>query len=91
MVLCGVLSGLIPLGTSDVLASAEARTKVTRQADLPRSSYAIDGTASQLVESDDAKFNGFAAKVRSDIDRLALTARAPLSAASGGAPGVPER
>jgi subtilisin family serine protease len=47
-----------------------AKTKVARQADLPRYSYPIAGTASQLVESDGATFGVFAGKVRADIERI---------------------
>jgi hypothetical protein len=50
--------------------AAETKIKVTRQADLPRSSYVIAGTATQFVESPDEQFNAFAAKVRADVDRL---------------------
>lgn len=46
------------------------KTKVARQADLPRYSYPIAGTASQLVESDGATFGVFAGKVRADIERI---------------------
>ena len=53
----------------DALA-AEAKTKVAKQVDLPRFSYAIPGTASQFVESDAATFAPFAAKVRADIDNV---------------------
>ena len=41
-----------------------------QQADLPRSSYAIVGTASQFVEAPDGRFNPFASKVRADIERI---------------------
>jgi hypothetical protein len=51
-------------------AAAETKIKVTKQADLPRSSYVIVGTASQFVESTDEQFNPFASKVRADIERV---------------------
>jgi len=66
----GTLTCLIMLGGGGLSAGAEAKTRVTRQADLPRSSYAIGGTASQFVEADDAKFNAFAARVRSDLEHV---------------------
>ena len=47
-----------------------AKTRITRQADLPRFSYPIAGTASQFVESDAATFDPFAVKVRADIDTV---------------------
>ena len=47
-----------------------AKTKVTRQADLPRFSYSVAGSASQFVESDAATFAAFATRVRADIDSI---------------------
>jgi hypothetical protein len=44
------------------------KKKVTSEADLPRFSYPLTGTASGLVQADDATFSAFAAKVRSDVD-----------------------
>ncbi len=46
------------------------KKKVTSQADLPRFSYPLTGTASELVQADDATFNAFAAKVRTDLDAM---------------------
>ena len=46
------------------------KKKVTSQADLPRFSYPITGRASELVQADDATFNAFAAKVRTDVDTV---------------------
>lgn len=54
---------------SDVtFAQAPAKKVVKSEADLPRFNYPIPGTATQLLTSDDATFNAFAAKVRSDVD-----------------------
>lgn len=50
--------------------AVEAKTRITKQADLPRFSYPIAGTASQFVEGDAATFDPFAAKVRADIDSV---------------------
>ncbi len=47
-----------------------AKKKVTSQADLPRFSYPVTGSASQLVQADDAAFNAFAMKVRADLDTI---------------------
>lgn len=44
--------------------------KVTSQADLPRFSYKVSGSASSLVQANDATFNAFAAKVRADLDTV---------------------
>jgi len=72
IVLCSVLSCLLLVGSPGVFAEADAKTKtkVTKQADLPRFSYGIAGTAAQFVESDDATFNAFATKVRSDLEHV---------------------
>jgi subtilisin family serine protease len=42
---------------------------VRSAADLPRFSYALKGTATSLLESDDATFGVFAMQVRRDVDR----------------------
>lgn len=50
------------------------KQKVTSQADLPRFTYPIKGSASELLQSDDATFDAFASKVRSDLTaRFAIT------------------
>jgi len=38
--------------------------------DLPRFTYPVKGSASGLIEADDATFNAFAAKVRADLDSI---------------------
>ena len=50
--------------------AADAKPKITRQADLPRFSYRLPGSASQFVESDEATFGPFAAQVRADVDKV---------------------
>jgi subtilisin family serine protease len=47
-----------------------AKKKVSSQSDLPRFSYPITGPASELVQTDDASFNVFAAKVRGDLESI---------------------
>ena len=46
------------------------KKKVNSQADLPRFSYPVTGSASDLVQADDATFNAFAAKVRTDLETI---------------------
>jgi subtilisin family serine protease len=53
-----------------VYSQSGAKKKVTSQADLPRFSYPVTGTASELVQADDATFNAFAAKVRRDLSTI---------------------
>ena len=47
-----------------------AKKKVNGQTDLPRFTYAVQGSASELVQADDATFSRFAAKVRADLDGI---------------------
>jgi subtilisin family serine protease len=49
---------------------SSAKKKVVSQSDLPRFSYAISGLPSDLVQADDATFNRFADKVRSDLESV---------------------
>ena len=51
-------------------AWAAGKTVVRTQNDLPRYNYPVAGTASELLTSDDATFNAFAAKVQADVDSL---------------------
>ena len=44
------------------------RVVITKQADLPRFSYPIEGTATAFVEADTKTFDVFAAKVGHDVD-----------------------
>jgi hypothetical protein len=44
------------------------KNKVTSQSDLPRFTYPVKGSASGLLQSDDATFNAFASKVRADVE-----------------------
>jgi subtilisin family serine protease len=50
-------------------SAALAQKKVVKtEDDLPRFNYPISGTATELLQSDDATFNAFAAKVKTDVD-----------------------
>jgi subtilisin family serine protease len=51
-------------------APATQKKAVTSDSDLPRFSYPVDGTASALVNADDATFNLFANKVGADVDSM---------------------
>jgi hypothetical protein len=42
------------------------KKKVTSQSDLPRFTYPVGGSASELLQSQDTTFNGFSSKVRAD-------------------------
>jgi subtilisin family serine protease len=52
------------------LAQAPAKKVVKTEADLPRFNYPLTTTATELLQSDDATFNAFAAKVRADVDSV---------------------
>ena len=49
---------------------ANSKKIVTSQADLPRFNYPIKGSASDLLQSDDATFYAFVSKVRADLDSV---------------------
>jgi hypothetical protein len=65
MAACGSLLLQVP-----ALAQAPAKKIVRTQDDLPRFNYPLSGTATQLLQSDAATFNVFAAKVRTDVDSV---------------------
>jgi subtilisin family serine protease len=73
----GIL-GLIAFALATVVASPAlrcaaqdgSRKVVHSEADLPRFNYPVTGTATELLQSDDATFNGFADKVRADVDSV---------------------
>jgi subtilisin family serine protease len=51
-------------------AQSPAKKVVKTENDLPRFNYSIAGTATDLLNSDDATFNIFAAKVQADVDSV---------------------
>jgi len=59
-----------------ILLVPEARSqttgkkKVNNQSDLPRFTYPLTGSASDLLQADAASFNPFAAKVKADLDSI---------------------
>jgi subtilisin family serine protease len=60
---------LLAIGTAaHAQASAPTKQVITKQADLPRFSYPIAGTATKFVEADAPTFDAFAAKVGHDVD-----------------------
>ncbi len=65
-----LVAGTLCIAPASDAVAADAKTRITKQADLPRFSYPIAGTASQFVESDAATFDPFAAMVRADIDNV---------------------
>jgi hypothetical protein len=68
-VLCAAM--LATLGQVADAATAAARAApvpVRRAADMPRFSYALKGSATSLLESDDATFGAFAMQVRRDVE-----------------------
>jgi subtilisin family serine protease len=65
-VLCAAM--LATLGQVADAATGAAPVPVRSAADLPRFSYAVAGSATSLLESDDATFGAFAMQVRRDVD-----------------------
>jgi subtilisin family serine protease len=53
-----------------VRSQTTGKKKVNNQSDLPRFTYPLTGSASDLVQSDAATFNAFAAKVKADLDSV---------------------
>ncbi len=66
LALSAALATLIAL--SDASAQAVAKKAVKTLDDLPRFTYPVTGTATDLVKADDKTFDAFAAKVRADVD-----------------------
>jgi subtilisin family serine protease len=68
----GVLAASFALiATLAIAPAALAQKKVVKtEDDLPRFNYPISGTATALLQSDDATFNAFAAKVKTDVDSV---------------------
>ncbi len=66
----GGLAACISLLIVPSLRGQASKKKVLSDADLPRFSYPVTGSASALVQSDDATFNAFASKVRADLDSV---------------------
>ncbi len=52
------------------VAQAPAKKAVKTEADLPRFNYKVSGTATELLQSNDATFGAFAAKVKADVDSV---------------------
>lgn len=61
-----LLSLLAPV----VRSQTSGKKKVSNQSDLPRFTYPLTGSASDLVQADAATFNAFAAKVQADVDSI---------------------
>ncbi len=57
------------LGVLGYPALAQAKKKITKADDLPRITYKVEGTATDLVMNAE-KFNPFARQVRADIERI---------------------
>jgi subtilisin family serine protease len=51
-------------------AQAGGKKIVKTEDDLPRFNYPISGTATELLQADDATFQAFAAKVKADVDSV---------------------
>jgi subtilisin family serine protease len=58
------------LVTSFAQAQSGVKKLVKSQTDLPRFSYSVAGSASGLLQADDATFNAFTVKVRADLDAV---------------------
>ncbi|MDE3163288.1 MAG: S8 family serine peptidase [Acidobacteriota bacterium] len=70
-VLCALaISCVVRVSTPVCFAQMAGKKVVKTEADLPRFNYALSGTATELLQSDDATFGVFAAKVQADVDSV---------------------
>ena len=69
-VLGSLLASLLLLLAPFARAQSGAKKKVTSQSDLPRFTYPLDKPASELLQTDAATFDAFAAKVRADLETV---------------------
>lgn len=61
---------LLGLLTPVAHSQASEKRKVTNESDLPRFTYPLSGSASDLVQADANTFKAFAAKVKADLDSI---------------------
>jgi hypothetical protein len=61
---------LLALLAPVVRSQTSGKKKVSSQSDLPRFTYALTGSASDLVQADATTFNAFSAKVKADLDSI---------------------
>ena len=70
-VLCALaISCVVRVSTPVCFAQMAGKKVVKTEADLPRFNYALSGTATELLQSDDAAFGVFSAKVQADVDSV---------------------
>ncbi|HXN64100.1 MAG TPA: S8 family serine peptidase, partial [Candidatus Acidoferrales bacterium] len=65
-----VIACVMVLPVPVVRSQTKAKKKVSSQSDLPRFTYPLTGSASDLVQADAATFNAFAGKVKADLDSI---------------------
>jgi hypothetical protein len=65
-----VVACVLILVAPGLRSQTSGKKKVSNQSDLPRFTYPLTGSASDLVQSDPATFNAFAAKVKVDLDSI---------------------
>ena len=63
-------AALLALGLAQTALAAGDKIVIAKQADLPRFSYKIPGTATQFVEADAKAFDAFAAQVDKDVESV---------------------
>src|ERR1700728_3890263 len=73
MVLCIAICASITAVQAAHADDTPLKIQAHSKADLPRSSYHLDGTASELLEADDATFAVFASEVRPVPDKVLAT------------------
>jgi subtilisin family serine protease len=73
MVLCIAICASITAVQAAQADDTPPKIQAHSKSDLPRFSYHLDGTASALLEADDATFAVFASGVRADLDKVLAT------------------
>jgi subtilisin family serine protease len=73
MVLCIAICASVAAAQAVQADDTPLKLQAHSKSDLPRFSYRLDGTASALLEAEDATFAVFAKGVRADLDKVLAT------------------
>jgi subtilisin family serine protease len=68
--LCGFISCALVCAAPRLAHTAPGKATIASQSDMPHFSYPISGSASALIDADDATFAAFAKEVRADVERV---------------------
>ena len=68
--LCGIIGCALLCAGPRLALTAPEKATIASQSDLPHFSYPISGSASTLIDADDATFAAFAKQVRANVERV---------------------